>query len=104
MPQPTIVHTPPKYQRTVSGLPISQKTHHRAIWPLISLLRKVMGSIGFNQVIGASSVASDEELSADGIAPQFLPLLVAVGALLEQISYSKGRTKARLGASAPQHL
>jgi hypothetical protein len=85
MPQPTIVHTPPKYQRTVSGLPISQKTHHRAIWPLISLLRKVMGSIGFNQVIGASNVASDEELSADGIGPQFLPLLVAFGALLKQI-------------------
>jgi hypothetical protein len=42
--------------------------------------------------MAASDVVDDEELSADCIGPQFLPVLVAFGAVLGQISHSKSWT------------
>ena|ERR1700757_4291359 len=42
IPQPTTVHTPPKYQMRTSGVPISQKTHQSATWPFANLLRNFM--------------------------------------------------------------
>jgi hypothetical protein len=39
-----MVHVPLTSQRKVSGAPISQKAHQRAIWPVISFLRNVIGS------------------------------------------------------------
>jgi hypothetical protein len=44
------------------------------------------------QAMAASDVVDDEELSADCIGPQFLPVLVAFGAVLGQISHSKSWT------------
>jgi len=42
--------------------------------------------------MAAGDVVDDEELSADCIGPQFLPVLVAFGAVLGQISRSKSQT------------
>ena len=44
MPHPTTVHAPLTSQRTASGIPMSQKVHQSATWPVISFLRNVMGS------------------------------------------------------------
>ena len=35
MPHPTTVHAPLTYQRSASGIPMSQKVHQRATWPVI---------------------------------------------------------------------
>ena len=95
MPQPTTVHTPLASQSSASGMPMSQKVHQRATWPVTSFLRNIIGSSKLGQVgkqaMAASDVADDEELSADRIGPQFLPVLVAFGAVLGQISRLKSQ-------------
>src|SRR5690242_21338082 len=93
IPHPSSMHAPLISQRSASGIPISQKAHQRAIWPLMNFLRSVMGSArtwvqqehGFKQEIAASDSAGHEELSADCMGPQFLPVLVAFGTVLRHI-------------------
>src|SRR5689334_2265956 len=81
-PHPIMVQAPLTSQRSASGIPMSQKATHRAIWPVMNFLRSVMGS---SWKLRQPNSAGREELSADCMGSQFLPVLVAFGALLGHI-------------------